>query len=84
MGTSRVLGQLQATDLLLWLLLPLREVLPCLVARLVMAGWCVALVPAFPLTLTRHLSHLKVFFYLLSYERDYDRKCHLDYFRVTI
>lgn len=77
MGTSRVVGQLLVAGLSLWLLLPLRDILLCLVG-------CVALVPALPLAMTRHISHFQVFFYWLSYEWEYDLKCHLDYFRVTI
>lgn len=84
MGTGRVMGQLLATGLLLWLLLPLREVLLCLVSRLVVAGWYVALVPALPLTMTRHIAHLELLFYLLSCRWAYDTQSHLGYFRVTI
>lgn len=51
------MGQLLATGLLLWLLLPLGEVLLCLIAGLVVAGWYVALVPPFTLTMS-YISHL--------------------------
>lgn len=53
-------------------------------ALLVVADWDVALVPALPLAMTRRISHFQVVFYWLSYEWEYDLKCHLDYFRVTI